>query len=714
MSALEALARRCGIGLTRPDPTGELPVARESLQSILAALGFDAASDERAAETLSAIERAAWERVLPPVVVARQADAGVDVTLPSATRLLSWHLLCEDGMQRTGETAFAQLPLLARARWDEGPGRRKERRRLALADVPVGYHRLELEPQGGSTTLVVTPGRCFLPTIDEGRGFAGLAVQLYLLRSETNLGIGDFRDLAALGAALEGRPCDVVGLNPLHAPFPDDPEHASPYSPASRLLLNPLYIDVTTAREVRESPSAAAMLTDPELAAEAAACRASGMVEYGRVAALKARILDRAFADWRGAGTERGELAAFRAAQGASFERHCLYFALRAHLLATGAAAGDWHGWPQPYQDARGTAAADFARTHAEDVTRIAWQQWLADRQLAAAAAATRSMRVGLYRDLAVGSDAAGAETWAGREIVVEGLAVGAPPDAFSAGGQEWGLPPLHPERLYSSGYRSFVELLRANMRHAGALRIDHVMALERLYVIPKGAKAADGAYLAYPFEDLVGLLALESERQRCTIIGEDLGLVPPGFRERLAAANVLSYRVLRWQRDGRRFLRPQEYPRLAVAVVGNHDLATLKAWWEGTDLVLDREHGALPDDAALSAARADRTAERDALLELLHAEGLLPAWIADPSYEELFTAVHALLGRTRAMLALTQLDDVLREQLPVNAPGAPSYASWRRRYGASVEQLIREPLLDGALPASRAARGGAGARKVS
>jgi 4-alpha-glucanotransferase len=622
-------------------------------------------------------------------------------------------VLCEDGTQRTGETAFAPLPLLARAEGDERSGRRKERRRLALAGVPVGYHRLELEPLGAGTTLVVTPGRCFLPTVDEGRGLGGLAVQLYLLRSETNLGIGDFGDLATLGAELERRPCDVVGLNPLHAPFPDDPEHASPYSPASRLLLSPLYIDVAAAREVRESPAAGAMLADPELAAEAAACRASDTVEYGRVAALKARILDRAFADWRGTGMEAGELAAFRAAQGPSFERHCLYFALRAHLLATGSACGDWHGWPQAYQDPRGPAVAGFARTNAEDVTRIAWQQWLADRQLAAAAGAMRGMRVGLYRDLAVGSDAAGAETWAGRDSVVEGLAVGAPPDAFSAGGQEWGLPPPHPARLYSSAYRSFVELLRANMRHAGALRIDHVMALERLYVIPKGAKAADGAYLDYRFEDLVGLVALESARQRCTIIGEDLGWVPPGFRERLADANVLSYRVLRWQRDGRRFLRPQEYPRLAVAVVGNHDLATLKAWWEGTDLVLDREQGALPDDAALHAARADRKAERDALLELLHAEDLLPGWIADPSYEELCTAVHGLLGRTRALLTLTQLDDVLREQLPVNAPGAPGYPSWRRRYGASLERLTREPLLDAALPA-RAARDGGGARKVS
>ena len=287
------------------------------------------------------------------------------------------------------------------------------------------------------------------------------------------------------------------------------------------------------------------------------------------------------FADWRAAGDAAGEFAAFRALQGTSFERHCLYFALRAHMLAEGLGAGDWHGWPQPYQDSRAAVVARFARTHAEEVTWVAWQQWLADRQLAAAAGAAEPMRVGLYRDLAVGANAAGAETWAERDLVVHALHIGAPPDAGSETGQEWGLPPPHPERLRASGYRSFVELLRANMRHAGALRIDHVMALERLYVIPKGAPAAAGTYLDYPFADLAGITALESVRSRCLIIGEDLGDVPHGFRERMAELQMLSYRVLRFERHGHRFLGPHEYPTLAVAVFGNHDLPTLRGWWE-------------------------------------------------------------------------------------------------------------------------------------
>jgi 4-alpha-glucanotransferase len=700
MMALEALARRCGIALGVADGRGgERRVTPETLRAVLGALGREADTEQRAAESLLELERQEWQSVVPPVVVATDAAVTVEVTLPEATRIVSWHLSCEDGSQRTGEVAFADLELVARRDGDDRPGRRKERRRLALGRVALGYHRLSIEPQSAIAGVIVTPGRCYLPSLGDEHGLEGLALQLYLLKSERNLGIGDFGDLAALAGELAGRGCSVLGLNPIHAPFPDDPEHASPYSPASRQLLNPLNIDVTSAPETRASPAAAELLADFGCAAEVASLRAAATLDYRRVAALKQRVLKLAYADWRRAGgASAGELASFRAGQGTAFERHCLYFALRAHMLAEGLGPGDWHGWPQPYQDSRAAVVARFARTHADEVTWVAWQQWLADKQLAAAARAAGAMRVGLYRDLAVGADAAGAETWAERELMTHELRIGAPPDPGSATGQEWGLPPPHPERLRAGGYRTFVDLLRANMRHAGALRIDHVMALERLYVIPKGAPAADGAYLAYPFADLVGIVALESVRHRCAVIGEDLGLVPDGFRERMAAANVLSYRVLRWQRDGQRFLRPHEYPRLAVAVVGNHDLATLRAWWEGTDLTLEHEQGVLPEHE-LAPAQQARERDRQALLDLLHGEGLIAGGTTELSFDALFVAVHELLGRSRALLKLTQLDDVLRERNPVNIPGASRYPNWRRRYSVTVERLGDEPLLEVAAP---------------
>ena len=672
MTPLETLARRCGIALTINAGRGEQRVSAETLQTVLAALGVEADTEPRAVAVLAERERQAWQAVVPPVVVVHESPVVIDVTLPGATRTVSWLLTCEDGTQRTGEAAFANLELVGRDDGDCRPGRRKERRRLLLGALPLGYHQLSLEPQSGVCTVIVTPWRCFLPEIGAERGLWGLALQLYLLRSERNLGVGDFGDLAAVARAVTGHGCDVLGLNPLHAPFPDDMDLASPYSPASRLLLNPLNIDVAAALDVCPSPAAAALMADAGVQAEVRSSSAAATLDYRRVATLKERILRLVFADWRAADGEAAvnDFAAFRAMQGTSFERHCLYFALRAHMLAEGLGAGDWHSWPQPFQDSRAAVVARFARTHADEVTWVAWQQWLADRQLAAAAGAAEPMRVGLYRDLAVGANAAGAETWAERDLMLHALHIGAPPDAGSETGQEWGLPPPHPERLRASGYRSFVELLRANMRHAGALRIDHVMALERLYVIPKGAPAAAGTYLDYPFDDLMGITALESVRSRCLIIGEDLGLVPPGFRERMAQLQMLSYRVLRFEREGDRFLGPHEYPRLAVAVFGNHDLPTLRGWWEG----------AAP-------------AERRALLDLLRAEGLL-AGDAELPYDALFVAVHALLGRTNALMVLVQLDDALREILPVNAPGAHDYPSWRRRYLRTVDALGEEPLL--------------------
>jgi 4-alpha-glucanotransferase len=521
-----------------------------------------------------------------------------------------------------------------------------------------------------------------------------MAVQMYLLRSARNFGIGDFSDLASLAAPLVERGCDIIGLNPMHAPFPDDPEHASPYSPASRLLLNPLNIDVAALREVQCSAAASALLASGAAAAEIERYRAADRVEYGPIAALKQRVLRLAFADWRAAGNDVAAraLAEFRAARGSTFERHCLYFALRAHMLAEGLAPGDWHRWPQPYQDSRSAVVARFAQGHADDITFVAWQQWLADRQLGEAARAAGDMQVGLYRDLAVGADAAGAETWAERELMLDGLNVGAPPDPLNRSGQEWGLPPPHPLRMRTGGYRGFVELLRANMRHAGALRIDHVMALERLFVIPHGAPPSEGAYLEYPLRELLGVLALESVRSRCVIVGEDLGTVPEGFRERLAAAHVLSYRVVRFENEhgSNRPIKPAHYPSLAVAVFANHDLPTVRGWWEGADLTLEREHGIGGDD---DESRRRRESDKEALLTLLREEGLLTA-AGQPSFGELAVAVHALLGRTRSLLALVQLDDVLAERDPVNSPSARRYLSWRRRYSLPVEELARAPLL--------------------
>jgi 4-alpha-glucanotransferase len=344
-------------------------------------------------------------------------------------------------------------------------------------------------------------------------------------------------------------------------------------------------------------------------------------------------------------------------------------------------------------------------------VTVHAWLQWLADSQLAVAAEAARArgMAVGLYRDLAVGADSAGAETWADQKAVLRGVQVGAPRDIFNPAGQDWGLPPFHPRALRAEGYRSFIDLVRANMRHAGGLRIDHVMGLLRLFCIPAGHKPVDGAYIAYPIDDLVGILALESQRNRCLVVGEDLGTVPEGFRERMAAARILSYRIMFFEQaePTGAFVPPEAYPPVAMAVLGSHDLPTLRGWWEGRDLVLKERYGLLPTAEEVRLQWDLRHRDKAALLDALRAAQLLPPGGAEPPLDALSRATHRFLARSASLLAVAQLDDLLDEGDQVNVPSTSwEHANWRRRQSVALEALPQHPGFEAITALFRAERG--------
>jgi 4-alpha-glucanotransferase len=308
-------------------------------------------------------------------------------------------------------------------------------------------------------------------------------------------------------------------------------------------------------------------------------------------------------------------------------KRSCLLLALREHFAREEPSHTDWHLWPEEYRDPASPAVARFAEENRHRLDFLAWLQWVADEQLGAAAvtARDRGMAVALYRDLAVGADRAGAETWSNAAAVVSGAQVGAPSDIYNPAGQNWGLPPFHPRALREEGYRSFIQLVRANMHHAGGLRIDHAMGLLHLYWVPEGGKPSAGAYVRYPIEELIGILALESHRHGCLIIGEDLGTVPQGFRERMAEANILSYRVLFFERELETgaFLQPSAYPALALVVVAGHDLPTLRGRWERRDLDLKEQLGLFPDVG--EAVRQRQARDRIQFLEALRRERLSP-----------------------------------------------------------------------------------------
>ena len=665
----------------------------ETLARLIAAFGLPPEPDQAAA-ALAADEQAAPFGLASVAIVAAEGDA-LTLRLPAGTRI-EWHCRLEGGGDTAGrgETHAADAP---------------DRSILPLPALPIGYHRLSLQADGGATEIGVAaaPAACHLPPgLQPGARSWGVTTQLYGLRCGPEWGIGDFTGLAELSQRAAPLGAATVGLNPLHALFAAEPRHISPYSPSSRTFLDYLYIDATAAPGFAEDAAVRALAP----AAAIAAVNDGEFVDYAAVAALKRPVLEALFHRFRkhdipgtdGARTPLGEsFRRFQRDGGAALEAFATFEALHEHFSQNGAGFS-WHDWPPPMQDPHSPEVRDFATAHRDRIQFFAFLQWEADRQLGAAADAGRraGLALGLYRDLAVGVDPHGAEAWADQTLVAPGAGIGAPPDPLSRAGQDWGLAPFSPLGLKRRGFAPFIAALRANMRHAGILRIDHVMGLRRLYWIPKGNSATAGAYVDYPFRDLLRLVALESHRQQCAVIGEDLGTVPEGFRETMQAANILSYRVFAFERrDGGRFVPPQDYPPLAAASAATHDLATLKGFWLGRDIAWRRDLGTYPDAAAETAETADRGHARREVLEALAAEGLLSrdrfaALLPDgaaPVYSaELANAIHAFLARSRARLMLVQLEDIAGEAEQANLPGTSTeHPNWRRRMSLDLEAIL-------------------------
>jgi 4-alpha-glucanotransferase len=693
MTVIETLSEYCGIVEHFIDARGDKQTTTtKTRRALLAAMGVPANDEDEARKALAQLQRKRTERSVPTVCVHYQTSGAleIDVGGTSTSFPTQWRIELESGEILRGL-------ILNALTGDEGHqpaiGAVSAQGSIRIADkLPCGYHTLVTEPDSSRCSLIVTPGVCWLPAgVEVGRKFWGLAIQLYLLRSEKNWGIGDFGDLQRLTEALAAGGADAVGLNPLHALFPDDPRQASPYSPASRLLLNILNIDVGRLTESIPSEAVHARLNSPSFQQALERCRHVSLVDYPAVAALKLPVLEQLFECLKRDTAEWRKFVAFRATGGPVFERGCLFLALRRRFAAASPASADWHQWPAEYRRADAPESLRFEQENAEAVTFQAWMQFVADSQLSQCSEATRGMAIGLYRDLAVGASPAGAETWANPAAVADAAQVGAPPDIYNPQGQNWGLPPFNPQALQAERYQSFIDLLRANMRHAGGIRIDHVMALQQLYWVPKGSAPADGAYVRYPLEDLVGILALESMRNKCLVVGEDLGTVPEGFRERMARANILSYRVLFFEKTDAAFISPEQYPQLALAVAGSHDLPTLRAWWRGSDLSLKESLALYPTESLAVQARESRKSDREALVALLRANQLVGP--GDLDEEAFVDAAHALLARTRSMLTMLQIDDLTSEVAPVNVPTtSDEHPNWRRRQSMSLEQFIENP----------------------
>ncbi len=679
-------------------------VSRETRLALLRAMGVDATDDESARRALRERELRPWRRWLSPVHVVRISTmpAAVEITLPEseATTGIHWTLILETGERYHGVVEPAQGECLDRRDVDGMP---YARFRVSLGEIaPPGYHRVELriaDALHAAQSYIVVPERAYAsPRLGANRCF-GPAAQLYALRSARDMGIGDFGSLEELIAQCAHHGADVVGVNPLHALFVQAPGHASPYSPTSRLFLNTLYIDIELVPEFKSCDAAKARFS--AAAPEIAALRALDRVDYEAVARLKNELLELLYTSFRATalvpdGDRARAFRNFVAAGGRDLRCYARFEALSEHFHGMGIRGG-WTAWPVAYHDPDSPACNEFAEQHRERVEYFLYRQWVADEQMRRCAQRARKadLAIGLYKDLAVSAAPDGAEVWTNRHIFAHDVSVGCPPDEFNRKGQNWGLPPFSPDALIESAYQPFISLLRANMRDAGALRIDHVMGLLRLFWIPPDLP---GAYVHYPFADLVGILSLESHRSRCLIIGEDLGTVPDEVRAGLGAAGVLSYRVLWFERENGAFKRPGVWPEQALATVSTHDLPTLAGFWAGDDLTERAALNLFPTEQLHQQLYAERSVDRERLLSALIAEGLLaPGTPPDPAAWPEMTpmlarAVHAFAARTHARIAMLQLEDVIGVREQVNLPGTTTErANWRRRLPMTVEELFAD-----------------------
>jgi 4-alpha-glucanotransferase len=514
------------------------------------------------------------------------------------------------------------------------------------ADFPLGYHWLQ-SPEGRRRRLIVSPGRCWLP---DDRAW-GWAVQLYATRSRESWGIGDLADLRAVRRMAADQGAGFLLINPLHAVPPTAEQEASPYLPATRRFRNPLYLrvsEVPGAGEVDLEDDAGRALSDGPL------------IDRDAIWARKRDILMRIFFA-HGGGKE---FAIWREEQGQTLQDWATWAAIAEEH------GGDWHSWPEELRRPDGPELAAYVQQHGAVVAFHAWLQWALDRQFTEA---TEGMTV--IQDLPIGVSGGGADAWAWQEVLAEGASVGAPPDAFNSQGQDWGSPPLVPWRLRDANYEPFIQSIRATIAGAGGLRIDHVMGLFRLWWVPSDGTAADGAYVRYPAEDLLDIVALESVRAQALVVGEDLGTVEDGVREAMAEHGVLSYRLLWFEDDA-----PAEWPAAAMAAITTHDLPTVAGLWTGADLAEQREQG----------TGTAEELERGRASLLAHLPGLPEGAPAEQAVQR----AHELLARAPSMLLSATLDDAVGEQRRPNMPGATERPNWSLPLPVPVEDLPAHPLL--------------------
>jgi 4-alpha-glucanotransferase len=690
---IATLARRAGFEVEWQDAHHTTQHVPEStLAMLLEQMGLPCGNATQVRHSTAVLETELSGRKMPPLMT---AEVGRGIALPVAAIKSGSHYRIE-----------LESGSIIDGRFTAPKG---EEALLAPIDE-AGYHALVINDQ--RVTLAVAPSRCY--TVDDAwrtlhrddddaaptPPLWGIAAQLYGLRRSGDGGVGDYSALARIGVESARRGAHALAVSPTHAMFSAEPNRFSPYSPSSRLWLNVAHIDpaavfgADAAREALEAAQATAAWS---------ALEALPLIDWPNAVKLKLKVLRALYEQFsaheRGQDTPRAlEFHGFCERAGRALEDHARFEALQAAQLAQGG-NGHWRDWPEALRDPRSPEVEDFANVHRHEVTFHLFLQWLAAKGLSHAqhAAHEAGMAVGLIADLAVGCDSAGSHAWSYRDDMLQRVSVGAPPDLFNQAGQAWGLTTFSPRAMRTQGFSAFIDMLRAAFAHAGGIRIDHILGLRRLWLVPEGESARHGAYLRYPLEDLLRLIALESWRHRAIVIGEDLGTVPPGFRERLDEHGIAGIRVLWFEGafDGNGFKPPQQWDRNAIGTTTTHDLPTVAGWWRGSDIAWRnrigqtsaRADGRDPEEAA----QEQRASDRAALWRAFQQAGVAaPDVAAPPPGSAPVDEALAFVAATPGPLVTFPLEDLLALDEQPNLPGSTDeHPNWRRRLSLPIDELF-------------------------
>jgi 4-alpha-glucanotransferase len=730
LERLNELSELCGIVPEYCDIFGNChPAPPETKRAILEAMGLRTATVEDLNTSIARKHRRQWNTFVEPTLVIIQSEQPFTAIMHVPLRtgdeqniLIQFALTDESGHRDLFSFSLETIEILERRVIDEIPHLKIRVTFEILKEI--GYYELDAHYMStgfgltGYSRLIIAPDACYMPErmgsihaeisdqphSEEKTKTWGLSLNLYALASQRNWGIGDFTDLKKLGEWAADLGCGFIGINPLHSIPNRPPSGISPYSPLSRLYKNHVYLDVESVPETIVSSEAQAIIHWVGFQKIVNELRASQLVDYEKSSVIKEQVLQRSFDYFYdnhllNDSPRAVSFKLYAESEGELLDDYALFSAIQQRMKEL-KKPESWRDWPAEYQDKTSDLVQEFKKTNEKAIIYHKYLQWVIDQQHEEVCKRFRQlgMPVGLYQDLAIGSSDGGFDTWTARGLIAQGIDVGAPPDAFNPLGQNWGFPPMMPEQAKATGYEFLIQTIRKNMRHAGALRIDHALGMFRLFWIPKGVSAVEGAYVIYPSEDILRIIALESVRNKTIVIAEDLGTVGEDVRETLTRFRMLSYKLLYFERNypDPSFKIPARYSDLALCAVTTHDLPTLYGYWAGRDIEAKTRLNLYPNDDLRLSQINDRRNDKIMLLQALKTEGLLPETFRTDSdavmqmFPTLCLIIYEYLARTPSRLLAVSLDDLIGAMDQQNMPGTiDAYPNWIQKTTISVEKIM-------------------------